>query len=222
MANILVLANETIGGKALLDRIIERAGEGDARFFIVVPRTKPRYGNVIYDDAVRSSAQVRVDLACAFARQEGIDAHGRGRRRGPLQRRHGRDRRARDRRGHRLDAPGELVGLDAPRPARAHRAGDRPAGRAHRRRHRQPGPPLRRDARAGQPDRGRARAGARARATCRRGPAALHRRRAAGFGRRQRHRRRPRAPEVAAELARGRRDRRRRHDRRPGPVHRHA
>jgi hypothetical protein len=76
VANILVLANETIGGRALLDRIIERDKEGDAHFFIVVPKTKPRYGNVIYDDAVRSSAQVRVDLACAFARQEGIEARG--------------------------------------------------------------------------------------------------------------------------------------------------
>lgn len=76
MANILVLANETIGGRALLDRIIERNEEGDAKFFIVVPKTKPKYGNVIYDDAVRSSAQVRVDLACAFAKTEGIDAHG--------------------------------------------------------------------------------------------------------------------------------------------------
>ncbi len=76
MANILVLANETIGGRALLDRIIERSKEGDATFFVVVPKTKPRFGNVIYDDVVRSSAQVRVDLACAFARTEGIDAHG--------------------------------------------------------------------------------------------------------------------------------------------------
>ena len=76
MANILVLANETIGGAALLNRIRERNAEGDATFYVVVPKTKPRYGNVIYDDAVRSSAQVRVDLACAFARQEGIEAHG--------------------------------------------------------------------------------------------------------------------------------------------------
>jgi hypothetical protein len=76
MANVLVLANETIGGQALLSRIIERSKEGDATFYIVVPKTKPRFGNVIYDDAVRSSAQVRVDLACAFARNEGIEAHG--------------------------------------------------------------------------------------------------------------------------------------------------
>src|SRR4051794_38509644 len=76
MANILVLANETIGGRALLDRIRERNEQGDAHFFIVVPRSRPRYGNVVYDDAVRSSAQVRVDLALAFARNEGIDARG--------------------------------------------------------------------------------------------------------------------------------------------------
>jgi hypothetical protein len=76
MANILVLANETIGGERLLNRIRERHAEGDAHFTIVVPQTKPKYGNVIYDDAVRSSAQVRVDLALAFARNEGIDARG--------------------------------------------------------------------------------------------------------------------------------------------------
>src|SRR3954463_4173358 len=76
MANVLVLANETIGGKALLDGILARHEQGDAKFFIVVPRSRPKYGNVVYDDAVRSSAQVRVDLALAFARQNGIEAEG--------------------------------------------------------------------------------------------------------------------------------------------------
>jgi hypothetical protein len=76
MANVLVLANETIGGKPLLDAIQARHEQGDAAFFIVVPRTRPRYGNVIYDEAVRSSAQVRVDLALAFARQHGMKASG--------------------------------------------------------------------------------------------------------------------------------------------------
>src|SRR3954449_11870624 len=76
MANVLVLANETIGGKALLDAIRARHEQGDAKFFIVVPRTRPKYGNVVYDEAVPSSAQVRVDLALAFARHEGIDAVG--------------------------------------------------------------------------------------------------------------------------------------------------
>ena len=76
MANILVLANETIGGQALLDAVRERAAQGDAQFFVVVPQTGPRHGNVIYDDAVRDAAQVRVDLALAFMREEGIEGTG--------------------------------------------------------------------------------------------------------------------------------------------------
>ena len=76
MANVLVLANETIGGKELLDAIRERAAKGDARFYVVVPQSRPRHGNVIYDEAVRDSAQVRVDLALAFMSDEGIEGTG--------------------------------------------------------------------------------------------------------------------------------------------------
>jgi hypothetical protein len=76
MAEILVLANETIGGEKLLNAIRERHEQGDARFHVVVPEIRPRHGNVIYDDAVRSSAQVRVDLALAFMREEGIEGRG--------------------------------------------------------------------------------------------------------------------------------------------------
>jgi hypothetical protein len=76
MAEILVLANETIGGEKLLDAIRERHAQGDARFHVVVPQIRPRHGNVIYDEAVRDSAQVRVDLALAFMREEGIEGRG--------------------------------------------------------------------------------------------------------------------------------------------------
>jgi hypothetical protein len=76
MAEILVLANETIGGQKLLDAVRERANERDARFHVVVPQTRPRHGNVIYDEAVRDSAQVRVDLALNFMREEGIEGTG--------------------------------------------------------------------------------------------------------------------------------------------------
>src|SRR5688572_8224501 len=76
MAEILVLANETIGGAKLLDAVRERHAQGDARFHVVVPLTRPRHGNVIYDEAVRDSAQVRVDLALAFMREEGIEGRG--------------------------------------------------------------------------------------------------------------------------------------------------
>jgi hypothetical protein len=48
MPNVLVLANETIGGARLLDAVRERAGRGDdVRFHVVVPQTRPRHGNVI-------------------------------------------------------------------------------------------------------------------------------------------------------------------------------
>lgn len=77
MSRILVLANETIGGAPLLDAIRRRRAEDpDATFFVVVPQTKPRYGNVIYDHAVRDGAQVRVDLSLAFMREEGIEGDG--------------------------------------------------------------------------------------------------------------------------------------------------
>src|SRR3954447_22949235 len=76
MAEILVLANETIGGEKLLAAVRERAQEGDARFHVVVPLTRPRHGNVIYDEAVRDSAQIRVDLALAFMREENIEGTG--------------------------------------------------------------------------------------------------------------------------------------------------
>jgi hypothetical protein len=76
MADILVLANETIGGAKLLDAIRERNAKGDARFHVVVPQSRPRHGNVIYDEAVRDSAQVRVDLALGFMREEHIEGTG--------------------------------------------------------------------------------------------------------------------------------------------------
>src|SRR5436305_1477828 len=59
---ILVVANETLGGKELLDAVRERADE-DTRFILCVPQNKPRAGLVIYDDAVFDAAQVRLDLA---------------------------------------------------------------------------------------------------------------------------------------------------------------
>src|SRR3954451_12358629 len=77
MPNVLVLANETIGGAALLDAVRDRAGRGDdPSFFVVVPQTRPRHGNVIYDDVVRDSAQVRVDLALEFIHDLGARAEG--------------------------------------------------------------------------------------------------------------------------------------------------
>src|SRR5947208_13898983 len=73
---ILVVANETLGGEALLARIKEKAGGEPLRVIVCVPRTNPRHGNVIFDDAVFDAAQVRIDLARKVLREEGIDAVG--------------------------------------------------------------------------------------------------------------------------------------------------
>jgi hypothetical protein len=73
---ILVVANETLGGRSLLDAVRARAAEGDVRFVICVPQNRPRSGLVVYDDAVFDAAQVRVDLALEFIRAEHIEAIG--------------------------------------------------------------------------------------------------------------------------------------------------
>ncbi len=74
--HILVVANQTIGGAKLLDLVRERAKEPDTSFTLVVPMTRPRSGYVIYDDAVRDSAQVRLDLTLSYLRGEDVVASG--------------------------------------------------------------------------------------------------------------------------------------------------
>jgi hypothetical protein len=76
MKTILVVANETLGGATLLERLKQHAAEDDVRVAICVPQTRPRHGNIIYDEAVYDTAQVRIELARSVLRQEGIDAVG--------------------------------------------------------------------------------------------------------------------------------------------------
>jgi hypothetical protein len=73
---ILVVANETLGGRQLIEAVRARAAKGDVRFVLCVPQNRPRAGLVIYDDAVHDAAQARVDLAVGFVRSEGMEALG--------------------------------------------------------------------------------------------------------------------------------------------------
>jgi hypothetical protein len=75
MAKVLVVANETLGGKALIDAVLPRAEKGD-QFVVVVPATKPRHGDIIYLEAVRDAAQVRIDLAKSFMAEHGVKIEG--------------------------------------------------------------------------------------------------------------------------------------------------
>jgi hypothetical protein len=72
---VLVVANETLGGRELLEAVRERAAD-DVRFVLCVPQNKPRAGLVIYADAVFDAAQVRIDLALDVLRGMGIRAIG--------------------------------------------------------------------------------------------------------------------------------------------------
>ena len=68
-ANVLVVANETVLGDALLDRIRARAREGGASFLIVCPQSDPTR-------AEHPEAERRLRTALATLRSDGIDAHG--------------------------------------------------------------------------------------------------------------------------------------------------
>ncbi len=72
---ILVVANETLGGRQLLDAVKERADE-DTRFILCLPQSRPKSGLVVYQDAVFDATQARVDLALEVIRGMGIRAIG--------------------------------------------------------------------------------------------------------------------------------------------------
>ncbi len=68
-AKVLVLANETVLGHPLLDRIRARAREGAASFLIVCPQSDPTKGE-------HPEAERRLRSTLAILRSEGLDAHG--------------------------------------------------------------------------------------------------------------------------------------------------
>lgn len=68
-ANVLVVANETVLGDQLLERIRERAKRSPASFLLVSPQSEPH-------EAEYPEAERRLRLAVATLRSEGIEAHG--------------------------------------------------------------------------------------------------------------------------------------------------
>ena len=67
--NVLVIANETVLGRPLLDKIRERAARSDASFLIVSPQSDP-------SGSTHPEAERRLRRAVADLRADGIDAHG--------------------------------------------------------------------------------------------------------------------------------------------------
>jgi len=76
MATVLVVANETLGGRKLIEAVKARAQKGDATFVVVAPQNRPKAGYVVYDESVRDAAQHRVDTTIAQLREVGVEASG--------------------------------------------------------------------------------------------------------------------------------------------------
>ncbi len=77
MHKVLVIANQTIAGRPVLEAVRRRHEEHpDTRVIICVPRSTPTHGTVAYDDVLYDAAQIRVDLARRVLLDEGIDAIG--------------------------------------------------------------------------------------------------------------------------------------------------
>jgi phosphopantetheine adenylyltransferase len=68
-ANVLVVANETVLGEPLLERIRQRASESPASFLIVCPQSDPARGD-------HPEAERRLRSALSILRSEGIEVHG--------------------------------------------------------------------------------------------------------------------------------------------------
>jgi hypothetical protein len=76
MKRILVVANETVAGKPLIEAVQRRAEGEEVRVHVICPQNQPRHGYVIYEDHVRDAAQNRLEMTLALLREEGIEADG--------------------------------------------------------------------------------------------------------------------------------------------------
>jgi hypothetical protein len=74
--HLLVVANETVTGRKLLDAVERRRGDGDLHVTVIAPVTHPKRGYVVYEDTRRAAAGRRLDRTLAALRQAGVSAHG--------------------------------------------------------------------------------------------------------------------------------------------------
>ena len=73
---ILVVANETVVSRKLVDLIEAHAGEGEVEVTVVAPINQPRQGYVVYYDTRRAAARRRLDRTLELLRREGVPATG--------------------------------------------------------------------------------------------------------------------------------------------------
>jgi hypothetical protein len=73
---ILVVANETVGGRALIDAVRRRSDQGPVHVHVICPQNQPRHGYVVYDELIRDAAENRLRVTIEQLRQAGIEADG--------------------------------------------------------------------------------------------------------------------------------------------------
>ena len=74
--HLLVVANETIAGRSLIEALCQRAEEGPIRVTVICPQNNPKAGLVVYADARYSSAERRLARTLDLLHEEGIAARG--------------------------------------------------------------------------------------------------------------------------------------------------
>ena len=73
---VLVLANETVAGRSLLDAVRARSAEGPNRVTVLSPQNAPRAGYVVYQDERLSAAERRLRKTLDLLHEAGIAARG--------------------------------------------------------------------------------------------------------------------------------------------------
>ena len=73
MSHLLVVANETVAGRALTEAV---KAKGADQVTVVCPVNAPREGYVVYDDTRRAAARRRLDVTLEQLRGVGISADG--------------------------------------------------------------------------------------------------------------------------------------------------
>ena len=76
MRHVLVIANETVAGKGLIDAVEKRVTDKDDLVTVIAPVSNPQSGYVVYEDTRRAAAGRRLDRTLSSLREAGVRAHG--------------------------------------------------------------------------------------------------------------------------------------------------
>jgi phosphopantetheine adenylyltransferase len=76
LRHVLVVANETVAARTILNALRDRRESGPIRVTVVCPVNQPRGGYVVYEDTRRAAAGRRLDRTLAALRDAEIPAHG--------------------------------------------------------------------------------------------------------------------------------------------------